>query len=215
MIGKYKRFAALACVGMFVWPGLGAADSLFQASAAKNGTLIAKQNRFEVGDIITVLVNESINSSTTANTNTKKEADVNSKAPVETNPFVTSNKVGGTNMISQEMLPNWDLATTNETKARGQTTRVAQLKTSVSCVVKQVQDNGNISIEGEKTVGMNREDCRLVVSGTVRARDVTPANTVDSNQIANASIVLKGRGPLWNNQRRGLVTRFLDWFSPF
>ena len=117
--------------------------------------------------------------------------------------------------LPKEQLPNWDIQAKKETKARGQTDRVAKLKTSVSCLVTKVLDNGNVFIEGEKTISMNREDCRLTVSGVVRMRDVTPANTVDSNQIANASVLLKGKGPLWNNQRRGLVTRVLDWFSPF
>jgi flagellar L-ring protein precursor FlgH len=192
------------------------ADSLFNMSGGKNGTLIAqKKSRFQVGDIITVLVNESINASTISNTNTKKESDVKSKADATDNEFLIANKPGGLNMLPKEQLPNWDISVKNETKARGQTNRVAQLKTSISCVVTQVMDNGNVSIEGEKTVSMNREDCRLLVRGMVRTRDVSPANTVDSRQVANATISLKGKGPLWNNQRRGLITRFLDWFSPF
>ena len=189
-------------------------DSLFKPASNRQGTLIAKVNRFQVGDIITVNVNEAITASTSANTNTKKESDVSSQADAANNPFLTAEKPGF-NIIPKERLPNWQISAKNELKSRGQTNRVAQLKTSVSCLVTKVIENGNVVIEGEKTVGMNREDCRLSVSGMVRARDVTPANTVDSNQIANASIVLKGKGPLWNNQRRGLVTRFLDWFSPY
>ena len=66
-----------------------------------------------------------------------------------------------------------------------------------------------------KAVSINREESRLNLSGLVRARDVTPANTVSSKQVANPVIQLKGKGPLWNNQRRGIFTRILDWFSPF
>jgi flagellar L-ring protein precursor FlgH len=189
-------------------------DSLFKAASNKPGTLIAKMSRFQVGDIITVNVNEAINASTTANTNTKKESSVKSAADAGSNQFLTAEKPG-LNILPQEQLPNWDIEAKNETKARGQTDRVAKLKTSVSCLVTKVVENGNVYIEGEKTVSMNREDSRLSVSGIVRVRDVTPANTIDSNQIANATISLKGKGPLWNNQRRGLVTRLLDWFSPF
>ncbi len=203
-------------VGVALVMALGAADadSLFKEASVKKGTLIAKQNRFEVGDIITVMVNESINAATTSNTNTKKEADVTSQAEAGSNEFLVANKPG-MNILNKEQLPNWDIATKNETKARGQTNRVATLKTSVSCMVREVRDNGILDIEGEKTVSMNREDCRLFVSGLVRARDITPSNTITSSQIANASVILKGRGPLWNNQRRGLITRFLDWVSPF
>jgi flagellar L-ring protein precursor FlgH len=76
-------------------------------------------------------------------------------------------------------------------------------------------ENGTLLLEGEKNVSVNREDSRIYVKGIARARDISPTNTIDSTQLANATIELRGRGPLWNNQRRGLLTRFLDWVSPY
>ena len=191
-------------------------DSLFNQEASKKGTLIASKNRFEVGDIVTVTVKETINSTLQSNVNTKKESKVNSAAPSASNDFATSSKdSGGLLGLSSHVLPNWNINSKNEHKTTGNTVRTAQLETTVTCLVKEVLDNGNLVIAGDRTLTMNREDCRLVVSGVVRARDVTPGNTIASAQIANASIVLRGNGPLWNNQRRGLVTKVLDWFSPF
>ena len=62
---------------------------------------------------------------------------------------------------------------------------------------------------------VNREDTTMKVTGMCRAEDVSPANTIGSNLITDASIELAGKGPLWNNQRRGIITKILDWFSPF
>jgi len=62
---------------------------------------------------------------------------------------------------------------------------------------------------------VNREDSYLRVSGVVRAEDISPDNTVPSTLLADATVDLDGKGPLWNNQRRGLITRFLDWFAPY
>lgn len=201
----------LGCVGVCAY-----GDSLFNQESSKKGTLIASKNRFEVGDIITVTVKETINSTLQSNTNTKKESKVNSAAPETSNDFATSTKKsGGLLGLSSHVLPNWDINSKNEHKATGNTVRTAELETTVTCLVKEVLDNGNLIIAGDRTLTMNREDCRLMVSGVVRARDVTPGNTIASAQIADASIVLRGSGPLWNNQRRGLVTKVLDWFSPF
>lgn len=209
------RMAVLLALALAI-PALAGADSLFQASSFKKTTLIGKHNRFEVGDVITVLIQEKINSSTTSNMNTKKESKVQSQAPMDSsNTFFTDHGPNGLGIVSKEALPNWDIQAKNETKARGQTDRVAQLTTSISCLVTRVDDSGNLHIEGDKTVSMNREDSTVHVSGIVRARDVTPANTVLSMQVANAQIILKGKGPLWNSQRRGVITRMLDWFSPF
>jgi len=191
------------------------ADSLFRPAQYGNGTLIAKPNRFQPGDIITVLVEEKIESNTRVVANTKKESDVTSEAEANSNEFLIADKPGGKNIMPKERLPNWEIEAENESKARGEATRVSTLDAAVSCVITEVGPNGLLHIEGDKVVAMNREDSALHVSGVIRARDVTPANTIRSNQIANAVITLKGKGPLWNSTRRGLITRFLDWFSPF
>ena len=204
------------CLMALIGP-LGAvhADSLFTHTAARGGTLISEEvARFAVGDIITVLVQEKVTAVTSANTNTKKEADVSSQAGANDNEFLVANKPG-MNILNKEELPNWDLETENETKNTGSTQRRSELSTTISCFVKKVLPNGNVMIEGERQMTVNREDSTIVVSGVIRPKDVTPANTITSDKVAGAQVLLKGKGPLWNNQRRGLITRFLDWFSPF
>lgn len=203
----------------------GYSDSLFTQSAARSGTLIAeKLARFEVGDIITVIVREKITATTDADTNVKKESDVESSAPADQNTFLVgaedTDEYGNTtrkglNLIKPELLPNWQVEAENETKTKGTTRRSSSLDTQISCFVREVLPNGNIHIEGSRQVTVNREDSLLLISGVIRSKDVTPANTIQSTQIANATVQLRGKGPLWNNQRRGLFTRVLDWFSPF
>jgi flagellar L-ring protein precursor FlgH len=209
------RSFALACiVTALALPG--AADSLFTKAAEKEGTLISdKRAVFKEGDIITVLIRENLDATTQADTNTKKDSSVEADAPPVANPFFISEAEGGLNIFSAEELPNWDIGIKNEHKSTGETRRANRLTTTISCTVKKVHENGNLDIEGSKQVTVNREDSTLHVRGTVRARDVGPGNTVLSTQVADAVIDLKGKGPLWNNQRRGILTRILDWFSPF
>jgi len=210
-----NKALAFGLIGALIAP-FAAADSLFDAEAAESGTLISdKKVKFEIGDIITVLVKETVDASTEANTDTKKESDVEAEAPVSQNTFLVAEGRGGLNLISPKQLPNWNIEIENEHKAQGKTRRANKLIMTISCRVTQVHKNGNIDIEGSKRVTVNREDSRLYVRGTVRSRDVSPANTVLSTQIADAEIELKGKGPLWNNQRRGLFTKILDWLSPF
>ena len=192
------------------------ADSLFNNATANAGTMVSvKKAKFTIGDIITVNVQETIDASTNSNTNTKKESEVESTASVSSNPFLTTKKPNGPLGIKSGFLPNWSIESENEQKSRGNTKRTNKLTMTVSCTVTKVFENGNIAIMGTKTVTVNREDSQIMVSGVVRPRDVTTANTINSSQIANATIELKGKGPLWNNQRRGLFTKLLDWFSPF
>lgn len=192
------------------------ADSLFSQRATKDATTISeKLDRFEPGDIITVLVRETLDASTTADTRTKKESDVAATAAAAANPFLVGDKPNGNNILNPGELPNWNIESENETKNTGNTRRSNTLTTSITCTVVEVYANGTLKIEGEKKVSVNREDSSVSVAGIIRAKDITPQNTIQSTQVANASVQVKGKGPLWNNQRRGIITRVLDWFSPF
>lgn len=205
----------LLCMGLL---GVGGAraDSLFNRAVADNGTLIlAEKVRFRVGDIITVLVRENLDATTQASTDTEKESEVGADAAAADNLFLVGEGSLGMNIFSPGELPNWKVEAENSHEAKGVTKRSSQLVMTVSCFVTDVLPGGNIRIAGMKKVTVNREDTGLSVSGIVRVRDVSPANTLESNQIANAVIELRGRGPLWNNQRRGLFSKILDWFSPF
>lgn len=206
----------ILCFLLFGYMMVGYSDSLFTPEAQQAGTLVVEKGvRFRPGDIITVLVQEKISASTTADTNTKKESDVESKANEKDNSFLVAESPKGLGLLNKEQLPNWKIEAENETKARGKTTRTSTLTTTIACVVTAVYPNGNLKIEGEKRVTVNREDSILYISGIVRGKDVRPDNTVLSTQVANAQVQLKGKGELWNNQRRGLITKILDWFSPF
>lgn len=214
-----SAFAGLT-LGSALLASIAQADSLFTQPAGSNdrgSTLIADRvTRFEVGDIITVMVRERIDASTQADTNTKKETEVSSVAPIARNPFLTTSKYeDGLGIMKPEELPNWQGETENETKNRGTTTRESTLTTTVACLVTQVLPNGNLIVQGERKVTVNREDSTLVISGLVRSKDVKPDNTILSTQMANAQIQLKGKGELWNNQRRGLMTKITDWINPF
>lgn len=209
-----RRLAVIAVAAMCA---AGAqADSLFSEKTERSGTLISlEEKQYEKGAILTVLVMESIDASTQANTDTKKESEIGAEAGVSDNPFLVTESPDGFGLISAGKLPNWSIEAENEHRATGQTLRKNKLVTTIACTVTEVHENGNLKIEGEKEVTVNREDTNIKLSGLVRARDITPQNTVRSDQIANADIKLKGKGPLWNNQRRGILTKILDWFSPF
>src|SRR5690606_18681269 len=147
--------------------------------------------------------------------NTKKESEVAANAGAAANPFIVANPPNGLGILNPGELPNWQLEAENEHRTQGRTQRSNSLVTTIAARVTNIEPNGLVRIEGTKRVTVNREDSLVRVRGVIRARDVTTGNTVLSTQVADAEIELQGKGPLWNNQRRGIITRFLDWFSPF
>ena len=190
------------------------ADSLFSRQVAERGTLVSDNKvRFAVGDVITVLVREDIDASTDSDINTRKRSQLDMESPPEDN----SSFEGDDALIDlpDGLLPNVGIETDNRLQTSGNTRRSNQVIFTVSCSVTKVWPNGNVELAGEKRVTVNRDDSLIKLSGIARTRDVSSQNTIGSNQLANAVVELKGFGPLWNNQRRGLFTRLFDWFSPF
>jgi flagellar basal body L-ring protein FlgH len=177
-----KLLAALAFTAI---ASVASADSLFSQSTAKDVSVISeKVDRFEVGDIITVIVRETLNATTSAGTNTKKESEVASTAPAAANPFLVGQKPDGNNILNPGELPNWDIEAENETKNTGDTRRRNTLTTSITCTVVEVFPNGNLKIAGDKKVTVNRDDSMISVTGIIRSKDITAENTIQSTQVA-------------------------------
>jgi flagellar L-ring protein precursor FlgH len=66
-------------------------------------------------------------------------------------------------------------------------------------------------IEGTRMVKVNKEDQAITFAGIVRADDVRADNTVLSENIAEVRITNVGKGLISDRQRRGIITRILDW----
>jgi flagellar L-ring protein precursor FlgH len=78
-----------------------------------------------------------------------------------------------------------------------------------------VLPNGNFLIEGRRNVKVNHEDQIIVLEGTVRPRDITADNLVNSSLIADARITYSGKGVISDRQRPGWLMNALDFAWPF
>lgn len=205
------RVCLVALLGLGLTTANVRADSLLNGLVLERGSLYSDEKvRFELGDVITVLVSETTDARTRASTETEKESSLEATASSD---FITSSN--GLNILKSGELPAWQLEAKNEHDGGGTTQRNNTVSAMVSTRVVEVMAAGNLRIEGQKTLVVNREKTQIQVSGIIRARDVTPRNTVLSSQIADAEISFEGGGPLWNSQRRGFLTKLLDFIWPF
>jgi len=81
--------------------------------------------------------------------------------------------------------------------------------------VVEVLPNGDMRVEAEKLVKINKEDERLSVSGIVRSRDVSPENAVATTAIGELKVSLNGKGVASADNAPGWLFRFFDKISPF
>jgi flagellar L-ring protein precursor FlgH len=81
----------------------------------------------------------------------------------------------------------------------------------MSVTVVEVKQNGDLIIEGSRTIGISGDRETLALTGVVRQKDITPDNTIDSYQIADAEIHYTGKGNANTSARPGPLMRFLNW----
>ena len=161
---------------------------------------------FQVGDIITVLLDESTQAARTSNTDLSRESKNTGL------PSGLSTEVGKVSPFLQGI----DLSSSNLTsKGKGVADQKASLVGSVAVTVVEVLANGNLMVRGEKKLGLAEGTEVIQVSGIIRPQDVGPNSTVQSLRLANAQIAYRGNGDVANAAKAGWGTSALHRFWPF
>ena len=165
-----------------------------------------KGRNFQVGDVITVLLNESTQAARTQNANVSRESS-NDVAPKGLQNYGAGlgGLMGGLNMLGGKI----------NNKGTGAADQQASLSGSVAVSVVEVMPNGNLVLRGEKQLALTEGTEIIQVAGIIRPEDVAPNNTVQSRRLANAQIAYRGTGDLANAARAGWGTRTLMKLWPF
>jgi len=175
----------LTCLG-----GRAGAQSLWQAGA----NLYAAPKPSRVGDIVTVIVEESIGANDKAKTDLTK--DIEHEVDDGTGIFDFIRKFG--------VRANTDMS------GDSSSSRTYSLNTRVSCLVTEVQHNGNLVIEGYRDLKTHDENLKLTLRGVIRPQDVSYDNTISSTKVANPELFVEGKGSLSRVQKPGLITQILQ-----
>ncbi|MDD2998475.1 MAG: flagellar basal body L-ring protein FlgH [Erysipelotrichia bacterium] len=154
---------------------------------------------YRPGDIITIVISEESNAQSKATTNTQKETSTEIKS---------SPKIPYFKKIVDKFLGKNEF--TNEFGGSGTTTRSGKLTGTITATVLEVMTNGNLLVEGSRSIVVNRETQIMRVRGVARPRDVDASNSINSKLLADAQIKFDGRGVVGRANRPGLMTQFID-----
>ena len=97
-----------------------------------------------------------------------------------------------------------------EFSGSGDTSQSNSLTGRVTVVVTEVLPNGNLMVRGEKRLQLNQGNEFVKVAGIVRPADVRADNSVQSSNLANASIIYSGEGMLADASSPGLFSRIVN-----
>ena len=162
------------------------------------GTFYQDHKAKKVGDLVTILVVETSKASQQAATNTGKEGEVG-----------VSPSGGLLNFI-----PLFGISGQSKSDSKGTTTRGGSINARVTAKIVEVQDNGNLVLEGTQQIVVNKEQQEIVLHGVVRPQDISYDNTVLSSYLADAKIEYKGEGSIGGKrQAPGVGTNLFGLFD--
>lgn len=151
-----------------------------------------------VGDIVTVRLIEQNSAQKSADTNLNKSTSISVDAP----------SIGGETYPEAAI----GLGSGNTFTGESGSSQSNSLNASIAVTVRAVLPGGNLLIEGEKWMQINQGKEFIKLRGIVRTRDISPANTILSTQVADAHISYSGTGATEDANAVGWMARVL--FSP-
>ena len=178
--------------------------SIFRAGVTDG--MLSQNRRFQVGDVITVLLSESTQANRQQSTDVSRESS-NNVIP----QGITDRVAKSSSLLNGVNLNN----ATIESSGSGTANQRASLNGSISVTVIEVLPNGNLVLRGEKQMTLSEGTEVIQVSGIVRAEDVAPNNTVQSRRLADARFIYRGEGDVARSSAPGWGTRGLLRIWPF
>lgn len=186
--------AIVAAAGIAQDQGKSNPGSLFE-QGAKNP--FADRIATRPGDIVTILISETSVASFAASTQAAKDTK--------------NNVLKGLGPVLQSLIPALSYGANSNFSGGGNTTHTGKFLASMSVVVKEVLPNGNLVVDGTREIKVNRDWQIFHLRGILRRDDIESDNTILSEKIADAQITAESKGVINDRQRRGIITKILDW----
>ncbi|MFY9923908.1 MAG: flagellar basal body L-ring protein FlgH [Opitutaceae bacterium] len=191
---------------------LGAALPLRAGSLwpAEGVGMVADHKAAHIGDIITVIVQETASASSTQNKQSTRQSSVNDAVQ----QFIFPPAVSGLGTHAGQ-LPSLQVSGQSSYTGGGQVSNSQTVSSQAAVLVTDVLPNGNMVIEGVRLVSFSGEVQYVVLHGLVRPDDISSADTVLSSSIAEARVEFINKGTLTDAEKAGWFSRLYDLLRPF
>lgn len=174
--------------------------------ASTNRDIYSDGRAHRVGDIITINLTESTQSSKQSSTSIDKSTDLNLPVPNVAGEPLT--------LFGREL----SAGVTGDSGFEGDSSSNMrnQLSGNITATVHEIYPNGVMLVRGEKWLTLNQGDEYIRVSGLVRPQDIGADNTLDSMRLADARITYSGTGATADANVMGWIGRFfISALMPF
>ncbi len=199
------------------------AESLFRVTAKYNSqeplkprSLFTPPISREVGDLVTITVNEVTSDVTNAELKvTRTQAITQNGSSLFNNMMgFMLGKVGAGAIKNTLSAPNFNgLDNSNTLSSKAESTRTTTITDNITCQVVQVLPNGDLVVQGQKTVQANKERGNLMVTGIVKPYYLDRNNQISSKLVANFQMLQAGKGVISRQQTDGIANKIYQFFN--
>ena len=160
------------------------------------GGLYGDRRACDLGDTLHLIITETSRASMTTDQKTQQK---------------TASNIGpGTGQLS--FLQALGFSGDSASSASGSSTRGGTVSARMTVQVVEVGLGGNLTVEGLRTVNVNRDKEVIRIRGEIRRKDVRPDNSIYSYDLANVQIDYTGSDPRKPAKKVGIITRLLNLF---
>ena len=202
------------------------AGSLWRDGITDERGMFADKRAKRVGDIVTIVVQETASVSNTLRMKTDKDAksSVIGAASNVLNQFLGNIPNHALTKGIQKNLPTGVTLPSppaqvvdgsNNYSGGGEIKNSQTIATRCAVQVIDTLPNGNLVLEGVRQVSFSKERQFASFRGVVRAYDIGADNTVLSSNVADARIEIVSEGTLTESQKKGWLLRLNDKINPF
>jgi flagellar L-ring protein FlgH len=169
----------------------GSGGGVFQTASA--WSLTSDSRAFRIGDVVTVVLQETTQASKTAGTSFGKKGGVS---------------IAPTVIAGERFKTDASVSADRDFSGNSSSSQQNRLQGSITVIVHEVLPNALLRVSGEKTLYLNQGEETVRLQGYVRASDISSDNSVSSQRIANARISYSGEGVLADANSPGWLLRF-------
>lgn len=188
----FKKIFAVLLTAMFLAVPLNSVEAISLWS--DNTSPFADKKARNVGDILTVIINESSRQSISKSSSNSKEGSVDIGAGSGLLKFLKAAGASGSDSF----------------QADGSASDTSSFSGRITVTVVEVLPNDNMVVEGTQSIWQGKNEQKITFRGIIRRDDVTMNNTVPSTKVANAELRFDGKGPLNAKQRQGILTQLFN-----
>lgn len=159
-----------------------------------------------VGDILTIVLQENVSASKSSSASASRGSS--GSLAFDAMPKFMAGVFGGDRA-------NTAISGKNDFSGKGGAAAQNTFSGTLTVTVKQVLENGNLLVVGEKQIEINQGTEFIRFTGVVNPRTISGSNTVASTQVADARIEYVGNGYINEAQNMGWLQRLFLNLSPF